>query len=546
MTVKPLLAAAAATFFAGIGFAQAPLIYYRSVVNAASQMPAGLPGGTIAQGAIFSIAGANLGPANAPAPSDPPQTQLGGVGISITQGSTTLAATPVFVSPTSVQAILPSNAPLGLVSLRLSRNGVLSNPLPVQISTSAFGIFTANASGNGPASAQLVSPDDGSLSPLTLQTPAMPGQDVIITGTGLGPKTALSAVSVLLGGRSASLTQILPVDASPGQTQLQFTIPANTPVGCWVPIYTKVVDGGISNFATIAITADGSACNEPANPLASALTGGGNMGAYAAARIAVRHDAGVLTPIDAATDIFGAYQASEVQGPANFNPLFSLPPVGTCTAYAFKGDPKDPAVLIPGMTPPTGAALDAGTVSIASGTFTANAAAFSYPGFLASYLGGSAPSLSLSQLFLGGSGFTVSQTGGTDIGSTSIDSPSPAPFVWSNRDQILNISRSQGVSLTWTGGVDGANVFLAGYASDLPTNSGAGFVCMAPAGVGAFTVPPDVLANLPATRARAFQSRGAIYLGQWNLNNPLAVNLDGLDYGVLLSVYSSGKTVNFQ
>ena len=46
--------------------AQPPLISHPGVVNAASYMPAGLPAGSIAQGSLFTIFGANLGPASSP------------------------------------------------------------------------------------------------------------------------------------------------------------------------------------------------------------------------------------------------------------------------------------------------------------------------------------------------------------------------------------------------------------------------------------------------------------------------------------------------
>jgi hypothetical protein len=39
-----------------------PAVYLRGVVNAASSAPAGLPNGSIAQGSLFSIYGASLGP----------------------------------------------------------------------------------------------------------------------------------------------------------------------------------------------------------------------------------------------------------------------------------------------------------------------------------------------------------------------------------------------------------------------------------------------------------------------------------------------------
>ena len=46
-------------------FAQLPLLYNRSVFNAASYTPGGLPAGAIAQGSVFTVFGANLGPAKA-------------------------------------------------------------------------------------------------------------------------------------------------------------------------------------------------------------------------------------------------------------------------------------------------------------------------------------------------------------------------------------------------------------------------------------------------------------------------------------------------
>jgi hypothetical protein len=44
-----------------LGLAQ-PLVYGRAVVNAASFMPQGLPGGGIARGSLFSVFGTRFGP----------------------------------------------------------------------------------------------------------------------------------------------------------------------------------------------------------------------------------------------------------------------------------------------------------------------------------------------------------------------------------------------------------------------------------------------------------------------------------------------------
>src|SRR5579859_1875805 len=94
-----------------------PLIFHRGIVNAASFMQAGLPSGSIARGSLFSIFGARLGPASGPPAAFPLSTTLGGVSIQVTQGSTTVAAIPIFVGAGQVNAIMPSNAPLGKVSV---------------------------------------------------------------------------------------------------------------------------------------------------------------------------------------------------------------------------------------------------------------------------------------------------------------------------------------------------------------------------------------------------------------------------------------------
>ena len=283
--------------------------------------------------------------------------------------------------------------------------------------------------------------------------------------------------------------------------------------------------------------------------LSNALINGGNIGSYAAARINVRHDAGVSTPRDATSDIFGAYEAQEVAGPSNFNPMFSLPPAGSCTVYSVVGDlTSDPLSLIGGMTPPTGRALNNGGGAMLTGdkgTWTAQRDI--YPGIGGTRLGSAVPSLPLTQTpFLNSGGLTLTLPGGDDIGSSSTDAATPIPFTWTNRDQLVNIVLSSGMNITWTGGGPSSSVFIVAGNVDLPSNATAVALCIAPPGTSSFTVPPDVLANVPATRFRAIQSRGAVYVGQWNLASPPSVSAAGLDFGSFLPIFVTGKTVRFQ
>jgi len=128
-----------------------PLVYNRSIYNATSFMPAGIPAGAIARGSIFSLFERNLGPAtDVSANSFPLGTTLSTVSIAVIQGSTTVNAIPVYVSASQINAIMPSNAPLGNASLQVKVGNFVGNMAPVRITSSAFGIFTALGTGLGP------------------------------------------------------------------------------------------------------------------------------------------------------------------------------------------------------------------------------------------------------------------------------------------------------------------------------------------------------------------------------------------------------------
>ena len=164
-----------------------PLVYNRGVLNAASFMPQGLAGGGIAQGSIFSIFGTRFGPGSpVEASAFPLGTTLGNVSVTLTQGATTVNAIPLYVSNTQVNAIMPSNAPLGRVSLRVLSGALKSPPVPVTVVTSAFGIFTAGGAGTGPGILQnYITAVNQPINEPSIA--AQPGQTIILWGTGLGP-----------------------------------------------------------------------------------------------------------------------------------------------------------------------------------------------------------------------------------------------------------------------------------------------------------------------------------------------------------------------
>ena len=541
------------------GYAQ-PYIAYRAIYNVGSYMAPGLPAGAIAQGSVFAIFGANIGPAATPpsASTFPLQTTVGGVSITVTQGSTTVNAIPIAFGPGQIDAIMPSNAPLGAASIQVTYNNSKSNSAPVQIVASSFGVITANSQGNGPAIVQNYA--NGAYPTNSLQLPAQPGQVEVLWGTGLGAapfadNTVPTAVNlpvqteVFVGGISANVLYHGRSPCCSGIDEIQFTVPDQAPQGCWVPIYVRTNGTTVSNFGTIAITADGSACQEPNNPLAAALIQGGTIGNYAAARIGVHQAVAVPSTVDTISDVLGAFQAQEVAGAFNFNPMFSLPPAGTCTNYSVIGDlSSNPNALIPGMTPPTGRGLDAGTISIQGqkGSKSATASATN-PGISGAPLAGSVtPSPLTNTTFLDPGTFTISLSGGKDVGAGSANVTIPQPLSWTNRDQTSPVTRANGFTANWTGGDPTSSVFIVGAGTDLPSNSTDVFLCLAPPGANSFTVPKDVLANIPATRARLIQSKGAIYVGQWNLKGAGTIQATGFNFSSLVPVFASGTTVTFQ
>ena len=133
-----------------------------------------------------------------------------------------------------------------------------------------------------------------------------------------------------------------------------------------------------------------------------------------------------------------------------------------------------------------------------------------------------------------------------DIGPFSTSFTIPQPLTWTNRLTTNVVDRTQPLTISWTGGDTGQRIAMLGFGEDLPTNSSAVFVCMAPAGASSFTVPTDMLANLPASRANPLQSKDVIYVIALAGTSVKSIAAKGLDVG-LTSFYSIiGKTVVWQ
>jgi uncharacterized protein (TIGR03437 family) len=541
------------------------------VVNAASYIPATLPAGAIAQGSFFAIFGTNLGSAQyAQATSFPLPTVLGDVSVKVTKGTASVDVYPVFVSANQINAILPSNAPLGDAQLTVTYKGKTSAPMPMKIAVNNFGIVST-AGGRGPGIIQnFVSQTEQPLN--TRSTPAKPKQVETLWGTGLGPITAPDnlappagdlpfPVEVLVGNKPAKKLYSGRAPCCSGVDQIVFEVPADAPTGCQVPVQIKVAST-YSNMVSMAISADGGSCSSPLNPFSGITAAGGKSGSIVLIRAsALAQIQASQPPLDLTLDLgLGLFQQSQAVGDLGYNPLLSMPPLGTCTAFAGSLDLGELLAAglggaVPGQEGALGRELDAGkeiTVtgpkgnSIPMPRLNAEENKGPYVGLL----GGSIPLEGAQSLppFLDGGRYTVSGPGGKDVGPFKATIDIPAPLQWTNRNQITQVDRSSGLTLTWSGGDPSQQmVLIAGGSSDQKSKASGGFICFVPATGGSYTVPPSVLGNLPPSVAdKPEDSIGALLFGTIPAGNYAKFTATGLDVGHIFYGALNAKTLPYK
>ncbi|MBI3698234.1 MAG: choice-of-anchor D domain-containing protein [Acidobacteria bacterium] len=550
--VSPVLIAVRLTLTAQQG--TPPTITRNSLVNAASFRSPALPGGSLARGGIFSMFGNAMGPAAvAIASAFPLQTTLAGASVKVTKGSTSVDAIPLAVVATQINAILPSNTPLGEVQVTVTYNGRTSAPVTAQVVDSSFGLFTVNQNGMGPGIFQnFVSQTETPLN--SPQRPARRRQFVIGWGTGLFPISGADNVAppvgnlsvnvdILVGGaRVINKTYSGRAPCCAGLDQVVFEVPADAPLGCYVPVV--VTAGNVTgNIATMAISEDGGPCSDPLNPLGAISRRGGKLGVITLARAAVRAAIAGQT-LDLTLDVGTASFSSETGGEYAYSPITSLPPLGSCTVIDASGIDLSGLLggqlpMLPGATPQQ---LNAGsplTVTGSGGTrqIPRDPSSGAYFALLGSTL--PLPGQTSQPLFLNQGSFTIAGPGGPDVGSFTANLTIPSAANWTNRDQAATVTRSQGYTFNWTGGDPARQgVILIGASVDQSTNAGAVFVCTAPLSAGSFTVSAAIMSSLPPTNAQQpDQSIGALIFAVGPSGEVQTFTAPGLNAGVTL--YSS-------
>lgn len=494
---KPLILMVVACLAAIPHLYAAPTIAAGGVKNAASYANSLLPNGAIAEGSIFNIFGSAMGPAAiAYASALPLPTTLSGTAVNVTVSGITVQCFMVYTSAGQVAAILPSSTPVGTGTISVSYNGAASPTAPITVAKSAFGIFTLNQQGSGPAVIQ-----DGNYQFNSTTFAFQPGETVVLWGTGLGPISGSDAntpptgnipgitVSVMVGGVPATVTYAGRSGYS-GDDQVAFTIPQGV-TGCFVPLILTVSASGSTNVVysnSVMISIDATTtCSSPSLP--TGLTGtGGNV--RDGSILLDRNTSSIATALGPIVSTGDVVEGSFNKIPSSaFSGGYDLA-YGQC---AIVNSPPAPSVT---TTP-----LDAGPVlniSGPNGNKQVPVSTFAVGSYYTQLGGGvPLPGQTAQPLYLSPGNYTVDNgSGGADVGGFKVNITVPAIFTWTNMSQITTINRSQPLTFTWTGGDPNADVTIAG-------GSGASaavvvtFICKAHNSAGSLTVPTFILQALP-------------------------------------------------
>ena len=493
----------------------------------------------IAPGALFFVKGSALANTTTSLQSSASpglQTTLQNVKVTVTVGASTQDCPLYYLSPTQIDAVLPGTMPPGTGTVVVSNNGTLSAAAPIVVVQSAMGVLNYNGT--------LAAAYDANNLLITSTNAANPGQAIVVWGSGVGYDPADDdkvfpqgqhnltniAMQAYVGGLQATIAY-RGRSQFPGVDQIVLTVPNGVTPGCWVSL--AIVSGSpsvVSNGTTIPIAASGKTCSEP-----NSIFNPSNLQQFLG-KTTIRSGAllmGQTTSIAAGNGttvsnfIGGTFQSITTTA---FTGVIggNVVSVGSCLVT----NPTFSTTLT-NSTP-----LDAGPSINVSGPQGSLALTKLSLGGQQIYTASSVPTN-----FIPASGgpFTYDNgSGGADVGHFNTTSTFPANFTWTNPSVVSPIDRTQGVTVTWSGGTPGVTVEIDGSASATnvagKTVTGS-FTCQAPLSAGTFTVPPPVLLALPA---------GSGTLSLTDTGSYQTFTATGLDFGFISTTAAVTENVQYK
>jgi uncharacterized protein (TIGR03437 family) len=541
-----------------------------AVENNYSYVQPGLPNYGIAQGSIFTLFGKNLANTPTDLQSVPLKTQLNGVSVNVTVSGTTVPAYLYYVTPNQIAGILPSKTPVGTGTITVVNNGQTSAAAPITVVASAVGLITLNGSGAGPVAAF-----DASNRLLSSTNAANPGDTIVLYGTGLGaapgdesvqqtPVNLSTPIEVDIGGVSAKVAYH-GRSIFPGLDQINVVVPS-VGGGCYTSLV--VVTGNyVSNFPSIPVAASGRICTDqsvgvmgtPVIPSGSTTARIGEVGLIKITTTTADTTVGTITIPGTTINIESGFATfTKITLPPNYDQYITagsvsgITSIGSCTVYTFNSSTAS-AGTVTGATLPgvTSTSLNAGPFVNISGPNGKKAMPYQN-GTYSAQLGGNTGTTTLPSFVpdTGGTFTFDNGSGGPDVGAFSTQLQL-SPVTWTNMKSLTTVTRSKGVTLTWTGG--DANSFVTiggGTALVNGTQYLFGeFSCTAPATAHTFTVPAAVLLAIPASGSFTSGTITVPLPGSLSLttfNNLVSFNAPGLDYAYKFAYTDASGSVIYQ
>ena len=514
----------------------------------------------LAPGVVWVIYGKNIGPATLTTATGPDYpNQVGGSSVTFTpQAGGAAITTRIWYSlSTQIGGFLPSTIPPGVYSVRVNYNGQTSPPETVTVAARSMGIATSNGLGNGPAQATISSVNGGlSLVRFTsgsvdfgglhwLLTPAHPGDDIVLWGTGgggdaandsggsSGDQTAAGNFKVLVNTRQITPGYAGAVAGYPGLWQINFHLPDDIALDCFAAIQVSA-GGEIGNMTSIAIAASGkTSCSDPFFEEALLRKLDAQQNIYQASFAIARLGDGPAGPFqNSVSGFFAKYTATQ----------YELSRIGyhfgPCEIYdRFNPNSKEPA--FPEAFLDAGSKLPLSGGNLAPGTALAVTFAATGPFYSLSPSNGQFP----------GNTFTLSGTGGSVIGPFSVTTRFATDFQAINWDNIKTIDRTKPFTFTWTGtGFDMVYIQVNSATFVNSVRRVTTMNCYVPAAPGQYTIPAEALSLLPPAPATG-TSFGAIALEAYGAGGSFVAPLVAggqIDYGAFAADFGFTKNVILQ
>jgi hypothetical protein len=384
---------------------------------------------------------------------------------------------------------------------------------------------------------------------LSITNAVNPAEYIILWGSGVGPVSGDETnyqtqkdmtnipIEVDIGGVKSTVAYH-GRSQFPGLDQINVIVPAGVS-GCNVSVAVVSGSGNIvSNYGTIPVAASGRTCSDQTSGLSASqlqtLTTKGtvNWGSIGMGKSTtttppiifggVTISPGGTTVSDSASAIFVRYTGAQFGSATQ-----TATSMGSCTVYTYSlgnggpaANPIQPTYLNAGPVVNVNGPQGKQVLTLQSGIYFNSASVAFIPA--------------------SGGVFTFDNgSGASDVGAFTASLTLAAPLVWTNMNSITTVTRSQGVTVTWTGGDPNSYVQIGGSAFSGADNSAVGgaFYCTAPVNAGTFTVPASVLLSLPPTGSSSgFPIPGSLSVG--NYSNPKQFTASGLDFG-FVSFYNT-------